>query len=164
MAADIDVFRLNDLVISAKSASTLVEEVPYAGILTVDYGDKFDGADLVHNRQKNGAPVGSTYGEYAVDGFKFTVLKDTWAFKMLPQMLALALINGGVGYGAARFTFVTQWQEGVIVSTDTLTGCRILGTKDTVAEGGGKAVVEVTCLALILLRNGFGLFDPTRLP
>jgi hypothetical protein len=158
-----DIVRWNDLVVSAKSCSMAVQLVPYSGIVQLDYADKLD-AELVHDMQRSGVPVGTTSGEYSVDGFKYSVLKDVWIVKMQPQLIALGLIAGGTGYGAARFTFTAQWQEGPLVGTDTISGCRIVGTHDSIQQGTAKAIVEVTLLAKTLLRNGVGLMDLTRLP
>lgn len=156
-----DIVRVNGNVMSAKSCSFSIDLFPYVGFTAVDYGDKLD-AELVHDMAKDGTPVGYTSGEYSVDGFKLTVLKDVWLGKLLPQLLALGAQAGGIGYGAGRFSFMAQYQEGIIVGTDVISGCRVVGTKDSIQQGTGKATVELELMALVLTRNGFGLFNLAR--
>ncbi len=159
-----DIVRINGNVISAKSCAFALAGVPYVGILAVDYSDSLD-SEMVHGANKSGAPLGSTSGEYSVDTFTFSVLKDVWIAKMLPQLLLLSAAMGAPGsYGGARWPFMAQYAEGLIVGTDVLEGCRILGTKDSYAQGTGKLAVDCTCQAQILRRNGATLFDPLRLP
>jgi hypothetical protein len=159
-----DLVRWNNNVISAKSCAFTLAGVPYVGIVALDYADKLD-AELVHGNNKDGSPIGYTSGEYSVDGFTFQVLKDVWIAKMLPQLAALSAAMLAPGsYGGARFPWIAQYQEGPLVGVDTLTGARVVGTKDTYAQGTGKLVVEVTCMAMTLMRNGLTLYDRTRIP
>lgn len=159
-----DIVRVNGNVISAKSCAFTFAGVPYVGLQAVDYEDQIE-SELVHGNNRNGAPLGSTEGEYSVSAFSFAILKDVWIAKMQLQMAALAAAALAPGsYGGGRWTFVGQYQEGLIVGTDTLEGCRILKTKDSYAQGTGKLVVECTCQAQILRRNGLTLFNPLRIP
>ncbi|MDX6479509.1 MAG: hypothetical protein QOG85_19 [Gaiellaceae bacterium] len=84
---------------------------------------------------------------------------------MLPQLALLGLAAGAPGsYGAGRWVFIAQYQEGPLVGTDTITGCRVIGSKTAYAQGNGKLVEEVKCAALTIRRNGLTLFSPTRFP
>ncbi len=159
-----DIVRWNGNVISAKSCAFSLSGVPYVGIQSLDYEDQLE-AELVHGNNKDGAPLGYTSGEYSVSAFSFSVLKDVWIVKMLPQLALLSATAGAPGsYGGARFVWTAQYQEGPLVGTDTIEGGRVVKTKDAYAQGNGKLVVEVTCMAKILRRNGLTLFDPLRFP
>lgn len=159
-----DIVRLNGNVMSAKSCAFALEGVPYVGMQQVDYEDGLE-IETVHGANQDGSALGFTEGEYEVSGFSFTILKDVWIAKMLPQLVLLSLARGAPGsYGGARFTFTAQYQEGLILATDALETCRVLKTKDGYAQGNGKLVVAVTCAALILRRNGVTLFNPARFP
>lgn len=159
-----DFLRWNGNVISAKSCAFTLGGVPYVGIVALDYEDQLD-AELVHGANKDGAPIGYTSGEYSVSSFNFSVLKDVWLVRMLPQLAALSALALSPGsYGGGRFPFVAQYQEGPLVGVDTLMGGRVVGTKDAYQQGTGKLIVEVKCMALTLMRNGLTLFDPTRFP
>lgn len=161
---DLDLVRWNGNVMSAKSCAFMFFGVPYTGIQALDYSEKLE-AELVHGTSKDGTPIGYSSGEYSVDAFSFQILKDAWISKMLPHMAAISAALGSPGsYGGARFPLVAQYQEGPLVGTDTLEGCRIVGVKDTYAQGTGKLVTECTCMALMLRRNGLTLASLTRLP
>lgn len=159
-----DFLRWNGLVVSAKSCSMALAGVPYTGITALDYEDQLE-VETVHGMNRSGAPIGSTSGEYSVSGFTFQVLKDVWIAKMLPQLAALSAAAGSPGsYGGGRFVFSAQYQEGPLVGIDTIEGCRVLKAKDSVQQGTGKLVVDVTLWAQLIRRNGMTLFDPLRLP
>lgn len=159
-----DLVRWNNNVISAKSCAFSIMGVPYIGLLAVDYEDQLD-AELVHGANKDGSPIGYTSGEYSVSSFTMSMLRDVFQTKFLPQMALLSTTAGAPGsWGAARWTFVGQYQEGPLVGTDTISGCRVVKAKDSYAQGMGKMITELTLMALTIRRNGLTLFDQLRLP
>lgn len=159
-----DFVRWNNNVISAKSCAFSVQAVPYIGIMAVDYEDQLD-AELVHGANKDGSPIGYTSGEYSVSSFTMQVLKDVWIAKLQIQLAALSAAGGAPGsYGGGNFVFTAQYQEGPLIGTDILTGCRVTKVKDGYQQGTGKLVVDLTLMALTIRRNGLTLFNPLRFP
>lgn len=92
------------------------------------------------------------------------MLADVFRLKFLPQMAALSAAAGSPGSVAgARFVLSAQYVERPLPPcTDILTGCRIIGVKDTYAEGAGVKLTEVTLMLLTIERNGITLFDRAR--
>lgn len=159
-----DLVRWNNLVLSAKSCAFAIAGIPYVGILALDYEDQLD-AELVHGANKDGSPIGYTSGEYSVSSFTMQVLKDVWIARLLPQLALLSLAAGAPGsYGGCTFPFTAQYQEGPLVGTDLITGCRVVKAKDSYAQGAGKLVMDVSLMALTIRRNGLTLYNPLRLP
>lgn len=158
-----DFVRWNNNVVSARSCHFSLLAVPYFGFQTLDYEDELD-VEIVGGNNRNGAPIGMTSGEYKVTGFSFGILKDVWIVKMLPQLAAISAAQGKFGSYGGEFTFTAQYQEGPVVGTDMITGCRVVGSKTAYAKGTGAMVEEVKCAAMTIRRNGLTLFDQARFP
>ncbi len=160
----IDFVRLNNRVMSAKSLSVGIAEVPYQGILALDYADKMD-KELVYDLDPSGGPVGMTYGKYGAEQASMTMLKDVFTQKFLPQMGILSAANLAPGsWGQALpFPISVQYIElPMLPCLDLLEGIEILGAKDAYAEGIGAAVVVITFQPMLISRNGLTLFNRAR--
>lgn len=167
--ADIDTL-LNGNIIGAKSGSYFFDLIPRRGLVAVDYEEKLE-SDDVYDDHKDGGAVGETSGKYSIDGMSITFLASAWncmgpKIGLMQQLVAKALLRGETGYGAARFSFVAEYSEPMApMSTivDSISNCRIVGVKDSYAEGIEKKVVVVAMKSSgRLTRNGATLYSPTR--
>lgn len=158
-----DLVRWNRRVVSAKSLIIAIEGVPYQGITSLDYSDKMD-PGIVYGTQRDGAPLGMTSGKYTPGACSLTFLADVYRIKFQTQIAALAALQlQGTGLALAEWTLTVQHVEpGAIPTTDFLSGCRMTEPKDKYQEGSEALMTEVSFQPLIILRNGFTLFDLTR--
>lgn len=118
----------------------------------------------MHGANRDGAPLGYTAGKYLPDDTVITMLADVFRLKFLPQISALSAAMGSPGsLAGARFPISCSYVEKPLPpSTDLLSGCRVVGAKDTYAEGAGVKLTEVTIKLLTISRNGITLFDRAR--
>lgn len=160
----IDFVRINNRVVSARSVSFNIAGVPYQGITAMDYAEKMD-KELVYDSDKSGGPVGMTAGKYGAEPSSITMLKDVFTVKFLPQMAILSTANLAPGsWGQAPpFPVVVQYVELPIPPIiDLLSGCEIIGAKDTYAEGIAAALVVISLQPMSLSRNGLTLYNRVR--
>jgi hypothetical protein len=160
----IDFVRLNNRVMSAKSVSFGIAEVPFQGIVAADYAEKMD-KELVYDSDKSGGPVGMTYGKYGAEASSITMLKDVFTMKFLPLMGLLSTANLAPGsWGQAPpFPISVQYVElPLLPCLDLMEGCEITGAKDTYAEGINAAVVVITFQPMLISRNGLTLPNRVR--
>ena len=162
-----DFLRWNDRVVSAKSCIFTIAGVPFIGITALKYGDSLD-MESVHGARRDGSPIGFTSGEYNVDDFSMSMLKDVFMKKFLPLIGAIGAANGSPGaYGgnAAVWPLIAQYVEAPFPpDTDVISGCRVVGAADSFDAGAGALVTEIKLKAMTLTRNGLCLYDRTRLP
>lgn len=158
-----DLIRWNRRVVSAKSLIIAVEGVPYANITALDYSDKLE-PGMVWDAQRDGIPLGMTAGKYTPGACSLTMLADTFRLKFQTQLAALAALQlQGPATGMAEWTLTVQHVEpGQVPTTDFISGCRMTEPKDKYAEGTDALVTEVSFQPLLVMRNGFVLFDITR--
>ena len=152
----IDFVRLNNRVMSAKSLSITIAEVPYQGIVAADYAEKLE-KELVYDADKSGGPVGMTYGKYGAEQSTITMLKDVFTTKFLPQMAIMSAANLAPGAWAQALPFPVSFsyiELPLIPCIDLLEGCEIVAAKDTYAEGINAALVVLTVQPMIISRNG----------
>lgn len=160
----IDFVRLNNRVVSAKSVSFSIAGVPYQGITAMDYSEKME-KELVYDADKSGGPVGMTSGKYGAEPASITMLKDVFTVKFLTQfgILSAANLAPGAWGQALPFPVGIQYVELPLPPIiDLLSGCEIIGAKDTYAEGINAAVVVISLQPMSMSRNGLTLYNRVR--
>jgi hypothetical protein len=160
----IDFVRLNNRVVSAKSVSFTINGVPYQGITAADWDEKMD-KEVVFDSDMSGGPVGITAGKYTPQPASLTMLKDVFTVKFLAQMALLSAVNLAPGsWGQPPpFPIAIQYVELPIPPIlDLLSGCEIMGAKDTYAEGINAAVTVISFQPMSMSRNGLTLFNRVR--
>ncbi len=160
----IDLVRLNNRVMSAKSVSFSIAGVPYQGILAADYAEKLD-KEVVYDADKSGAPIGLTAGKYGAEPSTITMLKDVFIAKFLPQMALMSLANLAPGSwgGALPFPISVSYIElPLIPCVDLMERCEIIASKNSYAEGINAAVTIITFQPMSLKTNGLTLYNNLR--
>jgi hypothetical protein len=164
-----DFVRWNNKIVSAKSCSFTLAGVPFVGITALDYEEKLE-KKIVHAANRSGAPLGTTAGKYEASA-SFTMLHDVFHKKFLPLMAGMSTALGFApgSWGAAPpWPLIAQYKEGPIPpDVVTITGCEITGAKDTYQEGVDELVVEVSLVAMTIVRTTVftgpvTLYDRTR--
>lgn len=160
----IDFVRFNNRVVSAKSLSFSFGGVPYGGILAMDYSEKIE-KPLIYDNDPSGGPVGMPAGKYGAEECSFTMLKDVFTIKFLPQMGILSAANLAPGSWAQALPFpvgIVYSEPPLPPAVDLLSGCEITGAKDSYAEGVNAAVVIVSFQPMSVARNGLTMFNRIR--
>lgn len=160
----IDFVRLNNRVVSAKSVGFTFAGVPYQGILAADWDEAID-KELVFDADPGGGPVGMTSGKYTPAKATFTFLKDVFTVKFLTQFALLSAANLAPGSWGQPLPFPIgiQYVEPPIPPIlDLLSGCEILGAKDTYVEGIAAAVTVLTVQPMSMSKNGLTLYNRVR--
>jgi hypothetical protein len=154
-----DIIRVNNTIVSATSCSWKFDGQPYEGITALNFSDKRE-RKTVHASRRDGRALGKTSGKYTVGDFSFTMLVDS--FDRLTTYLTL---KGLGSYGDAEWTFIGQYIEpapGSIPITAVIDGCTVDEVSDPYSEGIDEKVVDVTCSALSITRNGKRLWSVIR--
>lgn len=155
----IDIVRFNKTVYSWNSSLFKFDNVPAKGVLEVDYEQARD-VKMVYAALKSGRPVGMTAGKYSVKSFTMKVLKQLGTD--LTTRLAL---KGNGSYGDPFFGFIAQVSEpdsGLPPITASSPFNRIIGKKDSYAEGVDEVVDELTIASMWFVENGKTLWSQRR--
>jgi hypothetical protein len=154
-----DVLRVNDTIYSWNSCRFSIADMPYIGILSLDFADALD-APYVWGAKRSGRPLGTVSGKYTPQDVKLVTLRDT-ADDITTMLTALAVTTAlSSSYGKARFPVLLQVSEelpsgvGLPALTVLLDTCRIVGVHETQDEGTEKLVTEFTIKPLSISRNG----------
>jgi hypothetical protein len=163
-----DFVRVNDSIYSWNSCRFILGLTPYIGVKSLDFADSID-APLVYAARRDGVPLGTPSGKYAVGDVKLVMLRDS-ADAWTSELALLAPAFGGLpgDVGVTRFPIVVQVSEvvpslvGLPIQTSVLETCRIIGQHEAQDEGTGELVTEFTIRALQLTRNGKRLWSAAR--
>ena len=106
-----EVFRVGGFMFSRTSVATLVDGVPYTGIIEVN-GDEAREGELQHGQRTDGTPLGITSGLYMPGAFTFKTYVDTGE-QICAQLAAL----GNGSFGNYLFTFLLEIFENPLLPT-----------------------------------------------
>lgn len=153
---------VNNIRYGYNSARHLINNLPMTGLVKIAYKQALE-QENTHANDQRGLPVGWVYGEFNVDGFTLSFLKqDSQTFT---DYLA-SLDPNRAGFIGSPFTFMSQCDEPLAPSNGPITivarGCRVTGKEDAY-EPGAKALVDVfTLMCLEMSENGKTLYDRSR--
>lgn len=102
-----DIIRVNSAVYSWNSTASFIDDVPYMGIVGVDFDMGIE-SEKVYAQTKAGAPIGRTDGKFDCNA-KVTMLRQSWLDSFLPFLRAKGLTEGGVGFGRVSFNYQLQY-------------------------------------------------------
>lgn len=147
------------------SSRFLLDGLGYEGFKSIDLSQKLE-VEKVWAARPDGKPVAfAGNGKYSVDGFKWTVLKDTAAL-MKAQLAAGGSLRPGLGsYGDAVFVFMAQCVEPIVGSlpiTMVASWCKVASVAEKRDEGTGAIVEEWGIECLELIENGIPLWSIQR--
>jgi hypothetical protein len=152
-----DITRVNDTIYSWTSTIHKIDNVPWVGIMEVNWEEKIE-TKLVYAARPDGLPLGTPAGKWSLDGFTMKMLRDTAnAFTDY-----LCTKTGNRNYGRARFDYLLQATEpvpGAVPITASAQTCRVVGKKNAHAEGIDELVTEFTLMALRFIENGKALWN-----
>ena len=153
---------VNNMRFGWNSSRFLINNLPLTGLQKVGYKIKLEQENTYANNQ-TGTAVGYVYGNFSVDSFTLTFLKQD--SQQFTNYLA-TLSPTSPGYIGSPFRFMAQCDEpltpGAGPITITANTCRVTEKEDAY-EPGAKALVDVfTIMALTLIENGKTLYDPSR--
>jgi hypothetical protein len=157
--AGVDIVRLNGTPYSWTSCLFKVDNRPFKGIVEVNYEQARD-VSIVYAALKSGRPLGMTSGKYSVKAFSVKFLKSS-SDVFTDQLTA----KGRGSYGDPYFGFIAQVSEPVSGSRPLTTAApwtRVIGKKDSYAEGIDALVDEFTFASLWLTENGKRLWSAVR--
>ena len=106
-----EVFRVGGFMFSRTSVATLVDGVPYTGIVEVN-GEEAREGELQHGQRTDGTPLGITSGLYMPGAFTFKTYIDTGE-QICAQIAAL----GNGSFGNYLFTFILEIFENPLLPT-----------------------------------------------
>jgi hypothetical protein len=147
MGLAIDKTRINGTPFSWTSMETKIDNVPYVGILEINWEEKRE-RKVVYAGMQDGTPLGKTAGKYSVSGFTLKMLRAS-ATLLKQQMTA----KGAGSHGDPEFTIFVSIAEPALFPgpiTYTCSRCTIDGEKDSHAEGIDELVTEfeIGCLSV----------------
>lgn len=151
-----EVFRLSGVIFSRTSTRSLINGVPYTGIIALDFSSKREG-ELVPGQRQTGRPLGITDGLYMPDSFSLECLVDT-AEQIKQQLGAMPGANGS--FGSARFSYLLQIAEknrvGMPNISYSLEGMKIEGGEFGLPTDQGKLTWKFTGKFLLDTSKGEG--------
>jgi len=110
-----EIFRIGGFMLSRTSVKTLVDGVPYTGIVEVN-GEEAREGEIVHGQRTDGTPLGLTSGLYMPGPLTFKTYIDSGE-QMLQQLSVLGLGS----FGNYLFTFILEIFENPLLPAMTLT-------------------------------------------
>lgn len=158
-----EVLRIGGFCFSRTSCSTLVNGVPYTGILEISGIEEAREGEFVHGQRSDGTPLGVTSGLYMPGALTFKTEIATG--EMICEMLAPL----GLGsFGSYLFPFIVEIFENPLLPSLTITAnkCKIEKRKFSVPTDAGVLATEFECKhqGLIVVGAGVGLVGiPTML-
>ena len=140
-----DVFRRNGFEVSWASATAKIDNDEFFGFTEVNYEEKLDRA-FTRGMGKDGAPRGTTRGQYSVEGSSLKLYKSS-ALALIEKLCQKS--RDGKSWGQVPFFFSLQYveegnfgEEGISI-TEELYGCKAAGRKASVAQGPEGLVDEI---------------------
>jgi len=159
MGLSIDVTRINGTPFSWTSTEYKFDNVPYVGILEVNWEEKRE-RKVVYAAKQDGTPLGKTAGKYSVSGFTIKMLRAS-ATLLKQQMTA----KGAGSHGDPEFTIFIAVSEPTLFPgpiSYTCSRCTIDGEKDAHAEGVDELVTEFEIGCLSVAEDGMQLASVVR--
>jgi len=160
MTTPLSILRVNGQQYNWNSTKTLILGVPVPGVIEVNYGEKLD-VETVRSQTQDGVAIGSTGGEYSVEGFQIKMLAEH-AAALFAMLAAVPPFIGSIG--RTEFPFHLTASEPLLVGalpivTDAPV-CRIVGRRRSHAKGIEALVTEIDVWAQSLTENGVSLYAP----
>ena len=157
--------RVNNTTFAWASSILQIDGFGIEGFLSIDYEQKRE-VKVVHAARQSGLPVAwAGGGKYTVPSFKTKMLKDTWMV-VKSYLAAGGLIAPGLGsYGDAQVSITLQAVDPTILSpplTLVASPARVVGDRESRAEGVDELVQEVDWSVLQLVENGIPLWSVVR--
>lgn len=149
---------INGTPFSWTSCSFAIDNTPLgSGVQSLDFADARE-TKIVYASNKGGKPNGQTAGKYTCEQMSLKVLAS------LGQSICNTLSIPGLGSvsaPSAAFIFSMQAIEldGSVPLIMVADGCRVVGIKNSQAEGVDELVWEFSIQPLGLTRNGTALYD-----
>ena len=162
-----DFIRIGGIQYNWNSTMTRIDGQPWRGFTSIDWSQKLD-VETVYAQTQDGAPIGGTSGQYAVDSFTVKMLWEYW--EQLKTYLALTAPGvppgnrGLVGsYGLSTVTFQLSATEplqlGAVPIMLTASPMRFVAEKGNPAKGNAGLEIEIGCWAQQLEINGLTLYS-----
>ena len=157
--------RINNTTFAWNSSIVTIDGLGIEGVLSIDYEEKRE-SPVVHANRADGRPVAwAGGGKYIPPMIKIKMLKDTWGLLQV-QLAVGGLIAPGLGsYGDAQFALGLQCVEPVIGSIPIMAmaaPCKIVGKRESRAEGTEALATEIDVSCLQLIENGIPLWSLVR--
>jgi hypothetical protein len=141
------------------STFSRIDGIPQGGIQKIVIGEKLD-LETVYSQTQDGKPIGSTGGQYSVENFEITMLRE-WADSFTSYLAAKPPFIGSIG--RTEFSYQLQISEPLLLATPILLSaatCRVVSI-DEDQETGSKALVTIFKLwSDGLIKNGKTLYSP----
>ena len=158
-----EIFRISGFAFSRTSVATMIDGVPYTGVLEVGGLEEAREGELVHGQRTDGTPLGVTSGLYMPGPLTFKTAIDTG--EMLCEQLA---IKGFGSFGSYLWTFILEIFENPALPSITVTAnkVKIEKRKFAVPTDTGALATEFECKhqGLVVVGAGAGLLGvPTLL-
>lgn len=147
-----EAFRIGGFMFSRTSVRTLIDGVPYTGIIEVN-GEESREGEIQHGQRTDGTPLGVTSGLYMPGPLTFKAYADT------AEMLCTQLAPLGLGsFGSYLFTLILEIFENPLLPSLTIqwNKVKIEGRKFGVPTGGEGLITEFTCKHLGMQTVGAG--------
>lgn len=151
-----EIFRVGGFVFSRTSVSTLIDGVPYTGILEVGGIEEAREGEFVHAQRTDGTPLGVTSGLYMPGPLTFKTAIDTG------ELICEQLTPLGLGsFGSYLFTFILEIFENPSLPSITIVAqkVKIEKRKFAVPTDTGALATEFECKhqGLTVVGEGVGL-------
>lgn len=132
------------------SIAILIDNVPHAGVKSIDYSHSLDPGE---GRGTRAQIVLRSRGKYSADA-------SLEVYKLEYQQIIQAL---GPGYMERAFDIMVSYAEtGLPTVTDVVKSCRIKKDADSNNDDGGLATVKVDLHVMQVIRNGLIPVEPTK--
>jgi hypothetical protein len=150
-----EIFRTGGFMFSRTSVATLVDGVPYTGIIEVN-GEEAREGELQHGQRADGTPLGITSGLYMPGAFTFKAYVDT-----AEQICSQLAVPGLGSFGNYLFPFILEIFENPLLPTLQIAWSRVKIEKRKfgVPTDTGGLLVEFECKhqGMTTVGEGIGL-------
>lgn len=155
-----DFIRINDQAYSWSSVILKMDQQPYTGVTSIEYGDSRERAKG-YGIGRHHAPTRRSAGKYVPDPVKIKGYAST--IQSLIDSLAMRSANG-ISYGNVKFPIMIQLIEpgSELPMMTTIDGCVITKISSAYAEGPELLMQDIECDCMAIYRNKKTLFDSTR--
>jgi hypothetical protein len=162
-----DFIRIGGIQYNWNSTMSRVDGQPYRGFTEINWSEKLD-VETIYSQTQDGAPIGGTSGQYAVDSFTVKMLWEYW--EQLTDYLSFAAPGVPVGnrglpgsYGLTVCTFQLSASEplqlGALPIMLTAGQMRFIAPKGQAQKGNAGLEIEIGCWAQSLIINGKTLYS-----